>query len=132
MALFLKIDFFCQRSEVSLTLDPQASLLTVLPMVPKAAQQKKPYIPVACLSVIAFYALLMCKSSHRLRMCLSLSCLILSALNNYTEAKVDVTQEIEQRAQQAAQAGADHCALCSTGCLTVSVPTLFAYNSVIC
>ena len=29
----------------------------------------------------------------------------------YTEAKVDVTQEIEQRAQQAAQAGADHCAL---------------------
>ena len=31
----------------------------------------------------------------------------------YTEAKLDVTQEIEQRAQQAAQAGADHCALCS-------------------
>ena len=29
---------------------------------------------------------------------------------NYTEAKVDVTQEIEQRAKQAAQAGADHCA----------------------
>ena len=26
----------------------------------------------------------------------------------YTEAKVDVTQEMEQRAHQAAQAGADH------------------------
>ena len=26
---------------------------------------------------------------------------------------MDVTQEIEQMAQQAAQAGADHCALCS-------------------
>ena len=36
----------------------------------------------------------------------------------YTEAKVDVTQEIEQRAQQAAQAGADHCALCSISCVT--------------
>ena len=34
----------------------------------------------------------------------------------YTEAKVDVTQEIEQRAQQVAQAGADHCALCSISC----------------
>ena len=34
-------------------------------------------------------------------------------LHFYTEAKVDVTQEIEQRAQQAAQAGADHCTLCS-------------------
>ena len=29
----------------------------------------------------------------------------------YTEAKVDVTPEIEQRAQQAAQAGADHCSV---------------------
>ena len=36
----------------------------------------------------------------------------------YTEAKVDVTQEIEQTAQQAAQAGADHCALCSISCVT--------------
>ena len=36
----------------------------------------------------------------------------------YTEAKVDVTQEIEQRAQQAAQAGANHCALCSISCVT--------------
>ena len=94
-------------------------------MVPKAAQQKKPYIPVACLSVIAFYALLMCKSSHRLRMCLLLSCLILSALNNYTEAKVDVTQEIEQRAQQAAQAGAEHCALCSISCVTSNLASVY-------
>ena len=36
----------------------------------------------------------------------------------YTEAKVDETQEIEQRAQQAAQAGGDHCALCSISCVT--------------
>ena len=33
--------------------------------------------------------------------------------DNYTEAKVDVTQEIEQRAQQAAQGGADHYVMCS-------------------
>ena len=33
MALCLKIDFFCQRSEVALTLDPQASLVTVLPII---------------------------------------------------------------------------------------------------
>ena len=39
-------------------------------------------------------------------------------IEHYTEAKVDVTQEIEQRAQQAAQAGADHCALCSISCVT--------------
>ena len=37
---------------------------------------------------------------------------------DYTEAKVDVTQEIEQRAQQAAQAIADHCTLCSISCVT--------------
>ena len=37
----------------------------------------------------------------------------------YTEAKVDVTQEIEQGAQQAAQAGADHCALYSILCVQI-------------
>ena len=37
----------------------------------------------------------------------------------YTEAKVDVTQEIEQRAHQAAQAGADQCALCSISCVQI-------------
>ena len=45
-------------------------------------------------------------SKHAFMLCYTLS-------RKYTEAKVDVTQEIEQRAQQAAQAGADHCALCS-------------------
>ena len=30
---------------------------------------------------------------------------------------MDVTQEIEQRAQQAAQAGEDHCTLCSISCV---------------
>ena len=34
-------------------------------------------------------------------------------------SKVDVTQEIEQRAQQAAQAGADHWALCSISCVQI-------------
>ena len=33
MALCLKIDFFGQRSEVASTLDPQASLVTVLPII---------------------------------------------------------------------------------------------------
>ena len=42
----------------------------------------------------------------------------------YTEAKVDVTQGIEQRAQQAAQAGADHCALCSISCVTSTLASV--------
>ena len=42
----------------------------------------------------------------------------------YTEAKVDVTQEIEQRAQQTAQAGADHCALCSISCVTSTLASV--------
>ena len=51
---------------------------------------------------------------------------------DYTEAKVDVTQEIEQRAQWSAPAWVACCALCSTGCPTVSAPTLIGYDSVIC
>ena len=43
----------------------------------------------------------------------------------YTEAKVDVTQEIEQRAQQAAQAGADHCALCPISCVTSTLASVY-------
>ena len=43
----------------------------------------------------------------------------------YTEAKLDVTQEIEQRAQQAAQAGADHCALCSISCVTSTLASVY-------
>ena len=43
----------------------------------------------------------------------------------YTEAKVDVTKEIEQRAQQAAQAGADHCALCSISCVTSTLAMVY-------
>ena len=42
----------------------------------------------------------------------------------YTEAKVDVTQEIEQRAQQTAQAGADHCTLCSISCVTSTLASV--------
>ena len=42
----------------------------------------------------------------------------------YTEAKVDVTQEIEQRAQQAAQAGADHCTLCYISCVTSTLASV--------
>ena len=42
----------------------------------------------------------------------------------YTVAKVDVTQEIEQRAQQADQAGADHCALCSISCVTSTLASV--------
>ena len=42
----------------------------------------------------------------------------------FTEAKVDVTQEIEQRAQQAAQAGADHCDLCSISCVTSTLASV--------
>ena len=44
--------------------------------------------------------------------------------SQYTEANVDVTQEIEQRAQQAAQAGADHCALCSISCVTSTLASV--------
>ena len=44
----------------------------------------------------------------------------------YTEAKVDVTQEIDQRAQQAAQAGADHCALCSISCVTSTLASVYS------
>ena len=44
----------------------------------------------------------------------------------YTEAKVDVTEEIEQRAQQAAQAGADHCALCSISCVTSTLASVYS------
>ena len=42
----------------------------------------------------------------------------------YTEAKVDVTQEIEQRAQQAAQPGADHCTLCSISSVTSNLASV--------
>ena len=48
MALCLKIDFFGQRSEVALTLDPQASLVTVLPIITlnhfKIDRHKGPHI----------------------------------------------------------------------------------------
>ena len=37
---------------------------------------------------------------------------------------MDVTQEIEQRAQQAAQAGADHYALCSISCVTSTLASV--------
>ena len=46
----------------------------------------------------------------------------------YTEAKVDVTQEIEQRAQQAAQAGADHCALGSISCVTSFLASVYSVS----
>ena len=42
----------------------------------------------------------------------------------YTEAKVDVTQEIEQRAQQAAQVGVDYCALFSISCVTSTLASV--------
>ena len=42
----------------------------------------------------------------------------------YTEAKVDVAQEIEQRAQQAAQPGADHCTLCSISSVTSNLASV--------
>ena len=38
---------------------------------------------------------------------------------------MDVTQEIEQRAQQAAQAGAEHCALYSISWTTFHIPSLY-------
>ena len=38
---------------------------------------------------------------------------------------MDVTQEIEQRVQQAAQAGADHCALCSISCVTSTLASVY-------
>ena len=38
---------------------------------------------------------------------------------------MDVTQEIEQTAQQAAQAGADHCALCSISCVTPTLASVY-------
>ena len=38
---------------------------------------------------------------------------------------MDVTQEIEQRAHQAAQAGADHCALCSISCVTSALASVY-------
>ena len=43
--------------------------------------------------------------------------------NKYPVDKEDWTQEIEQRAQQAAQAGEDHCALYSISCVLSSLPT---------
>ena len=38
---------------------------------------------------------------------------------------MEVTQELEQRAQQAAQAGADHCALCSISCVTSTLASVY-------
>ena len=48
----------------------------------------------------------------------------ISITDGYTEAKEDVTQEIEQRVQQATQAGADHCALCSFSCVTSTLASV--------
>ena len=39
---------------------------------------------------------------------------------------MDATQEIEQRAQQAAQADADHCALCSISCVASTLASVYA------
>ena len=47
----------------------------------------------------------------------------------YPEAKVDVTEEIEQRVQQAAQAGADHCALYSISCVTSTLASVYIVKS---
>ena len=41
---------------------------------------------------------------------------------------MDVTQEIEQRVQQAAQAGADHCTLCSISCVTSTLASVYTYG----
>ena len=41
---------------------------------------------------------------------------------------MDVTKEIEQRAQQAAQAGADHCALCSISRVTSTLASVYGNN----
>ena len=43
----------------------------------------------------------------------------------YTEAKVDVTQEIEQRAQWSAPAWAAWCALCSISCVTSTLASVY-------
>ena len=42
----------------------------------------------------------------------------------YTEAKVDVTKEIEQRAQWSAPAWAACCALCSISCVTSTLASV--------
>ena len=44
---------------------------------------------------------------------------------SYTEAKVDVTQEIEQRAQWSAPAWAACCALCSISCVTSTLASVY-------
>ena len=46
----------------------------------------------------------------------------------YTEAKVDVTQEIEQRAQWSAPAWAACCALCSISCVTSTLASVYAVS----
>ena len=43
----------------------------------------------------------------------------------YTEAKVDVTQEIEQRAQWSAPAWSACCALCSISCVTSTLASVY-------
>ena len=43
----------------------------------------------------------------------------------YTEAKVDVTQEIEQRVQWSALAWAACCALCSNSCVTSTLASVY-------
>ena len=45
----------------------------------------------------------------------------------YTEAKVDVTQEVEQRAQWSAPAWAACCALCSISCVTSNLASVYAF-----
>ena len=64
-----------------------------------------------------------CKQDHGWRRCISAS--FVQYIQLYTEAKVDVTQEIEQRAQQAAQSGADHCTLCSISCVTSTLASVY-------
>ena len=47
----------------------------------------------------------------------------------YTEAKVNVTQEVEQRAQWSAPAWAACCALCSISCVTFTLASVYTYGS---
>ena len=47
---------------------------------------------------------------------------------HYTEAKVDVTREIEQRAQWSAPAWAACCALCSISCVASTLASVYRYT----
>ena len=81
---------------------------------------------VICTLIFVIRGLLQKKVHFETYLLVAVGTLLIQFINKctYTEAKVDVTQEIEQRAQLSAPAWAACCALCSISCVTCTLASV--------